>query len=168
MKKYLTKEPAHWICFLLLYRKGIHVTLPAAHNGLFYANVRVERRIFLLLLYNKLYNSIILYEKMHADRRVSIQLDMLYSYSAHYDQGFLGNPKNPWFHIRQMQEFSKLRCYSSIRACKCSKLPTHYIPISANELAVFLTECWTANQISTEYCICNIGNFQYNGRWFQC
>ena len=104
---------------------------------------------------------------MHADCRVSIQLVMLYSYSAHYDLGFLGNPKNPWFHDF-MQAFSKLRCYSSNRACKCSKLPTHYIPISAIELAVLLTECWTANEISTECCICNTGNFQNNGGWFQC
>ena len=37
------------------------------------------------------------------------------------------------------------------RACQCSKLPSHYFPISTNQLAVLLAEYWTTNQISTKW-----------------
>ena len=33
------------------------------------------------------------------------------------------------------------------------KLPSHYFPISTNQLAVLLTECWTAKQILTVCCV---------------
>ena len=46
-------------------------------------------------------------------------------------------------------------------ACQsCLKLPSHYFPISTNQLAILLTECWRTNQISNECCICIIGNFR--------
>ena len=35
------------------------------------------------------------------------------------------------------------------RACLCSKLPSHYFPISTNHPAVLLTECRTTNRILT-------------------
>ena len=38
------------------------------------------------------------------------------------------------------------------------RLPSYYIPISTNQLAVFLTECRTANQISTDCCLWIIGD----------
>ena len=32
---------------------------------------------------------------------------------------------------------------SKLHKAQCSKLPSHYFPISTNQLAVLLTECWT-------------------------
>ena len=58
----------------------MYVTLPATLNGVFYANVRVDQGV--LGERTDTYNSVL---KDACDCRVSIQLDMLYSYSAHYD-----------------------------------------------------------------------------------
>ena len=47
-----------------------------------------------------------------------------------------------------------------IRACLCSKLPSHYFPISSNQLAVLLTERGTAKQNLTWFYISITGNSQ--------
>ena len=45
---------------------------------------------------------------------------------------------------------------------------TNFLIIFQYQLAVLLAECWTTNQISTEFCIRIIRIFQYNSSWFQC
>ena len=37
--------------------------------------------------------------------------------------------------------------------CDRKKFPAHYFPLSTNQSAVLLTECWTANQNLTKCCI---------------
>ena len=40
---------------------------------------------------------------------------------------------------------------SKNRVCKCSKLPSSYFPKSPNQIAVLLTEFWTAYQTITKW-----------------
>ena len=58
----------------------------------------------------------------------------------------------------------KIRGNISNEACQCSKFSSHYFLISTNQIALLLTECWTATQIFTECCISTIGNFHYTRR----